>query len=54
MTAETKAYYMGRNDFWGEVKPNPARAGEFQSAYKRGYRDARAEDGLDKDFEWDD
>ena len=52
MTATT-AYYMGRNDFWNEFKPEPSRAAGFEADYRRGYRDARAEDGLDKDTEWD-
>lgn len=47
------AYYMGRNDYWNEFKPEPKRAGEFAEDYKRGYRHARSEDRLDGDIEWD-
>lgn len=49
----TDAYYMGRNDFWNGFKPEPARAGELAEDYKRGYRQARAEDNLSEDTEWD-
>ena len=49
----TKAYYMGRNDYWNEFRPEPKRAGSFEADYRRGYRDAKAEDGLSEDTEWD-
>jgi hypothetical protein len=49
----TSAYYMGRNDYWGEFPAEPSRAGAFSADYRRGYRNARAEDGLDQDIEWD-
>jgi hypothetical protein len=50
---ETDAYYMGRNDYWNEFTPEPARAGSFAESYKRGYRHARGEDRLNRDTEWD-
>jgi len=52
-TSAYSAYYMGRNDYWNEFPAEPNRAGEFAADYRRGYRDAKAEDGLDKDTEWD-
>ena len=42
-------------DYWNEFKPDAAATGydAFKADYARGYRDARAEDALDRDTEWD-
>ena len=51
-----KAYAEGRVTYWrGEVVANPYAKGSAQAvSWAQGVRDARAEDRLDADTEWDD
>lgn len=59
MSAETFAYYAGRNAVWaaiaeGETKiSNPHSEAVLRAGFARGVRNAMAEERLSLDAEWD-
>ena len=50
-----RAYYAGKQTYWrGQVAANPyAKGTALAVSWSQGVRDARGEDRLDNDWEWD-